>query len=208
MNARPSRLALALALSAVAAGSAATEFPNEAANARVSHGMVLSLPDLSPVANAASVMQRNRHGVSFSFRTTGLEPDTVYTMWVLVFNNPQFCIGTADLGCSPMVGDFAADTPIAASLVWGAGGISDGWGQIRLESTVFEGEGGWPGFKAFGPGLLDSSKAEIHLVLRRHGSAAELETAGLLETALTTPGGCVGAPCGAAGDVQAAAHLP
>src|SRR3546814_1509487 len=93
----------------------------------------------------------------------------------MIFNNPQFCEGTETLTCAPAMGDFAPDTPVEASLVWGAGGISDGWGQLHLEGTVLEGDGGWPGFKAFGPGLNNSFKAEIHLVLRRHGSADDLQ---------------------------------
>ncbi len=209
MNAKLGKLALAIAISAaVAAPATAGHSRNGAAPASVSYGQVITLPiaESVPVANATSVMLRNRHGVTFSFRTTGLEPDTAYTLWVLVFNNPEFCIGSDTVKCAPPAGDSAPDTPIEASLVWGAGGISDGWGQLRLEGKLLEGEGGWSGFKAFGPGLNNSFKAEIHLALRRHGSAEELHDLGLLEEALTTPGACVGSPCGADKDVQGVVH--
>lgn len=210
MNAQLGKLALAIAIStAIAAPASAGHSRNGAALALVSHGQVISVPDLPafvPVANANSEMLRNRHGVSFSFRTSGLEPNTVYTLWALIFNNPQFCVGTETLTCAPEIGDLTPGTPVEASLVWGAGGISDDWGQLRLEGTLLEGDGGWPGFKAFGPGLNNSFKAEIHLVLRRHGSAVELSDLGVLQDALTTPAFCVGSPCGAAGDVQAVVH--
>lgn len=130
MNAQLGKLALAIAISASVAAPAIAGHPrNGAALAFISHGQVISVPDLPefvPIANAASEMLRNRHGVSFSFRTTGLEPDTAYTLWALIFNNPQFCMGTETLTCAPEMGDFAPDTPVEASLVWGAGGISDG----------------------------------------------------------------------------------
>ena len=173
----------------------------------VSYGQVLVLP-IGPdgpvrIPNATSVMQRSRHGVSVSFRTTGLEPDTVYTLWMLVFNNPQFCEHPlAIVNCNPGAGDLAIPA-VEGSVLWAAGGISDASGQIELASSVFN-DGSTPGLKLSGPGLLDPFRPEVHLVLKRHGLAAELEATGELETALTTNRGCVVA----CRDVQAAAHLP
>lgn len=210
--ARPAlRLLLPLLLTGAAASSQAQDFAENSfrtwAPASVSYGKVISLPVSPPgpvqISNATSVMQRSHNGVSVTLRTTGLEPDTVYTLWMLVFNRPDQCVGIPMVSlCNPGAGDITRPG-VEGSVLWTAGGISDSFGQIRLSGSVFA-DGSTPGLKLFGPGLEDPFRPEIHMVLKRHGPAVELATMGLLNTALTTPGGCVDACV----DVQATSHLP
>lgn len=186
---------------AMAAGSVI-----DAENGFLSHGKVVALDgNFSPIANASSTMLRNRHGVTVSVDTTGLEPEAAHTIWFLVFNNPEFCTGSPGLDCDPAAGD-VVNPAVQASVLWGgAGRVSDAFGQISLDGTVFEGAP--PGLLLFGPGLIDSLKADIHVIVRSHGSAAALEGAGQLAAALTTPGGgCKPNGVNDCADVQAVAH--
>lgn len=182
------------AVSLAQPGSQSTE------NASVSHAAVVIdlLNDRAPVPNASSVLHRNRHGVTISFNTTGLEPNAAHTFWLLVFNRPEFCTRNDDSG---LLCDSAVDEH---ETIWGGGRISDEWGQINLDSTVIAGDEL--------PGLLNSQRAEIHIIARSHGPAANLQALGQLEDALTTPGGgCASVGfmgSGRCANVQAAGHAP
>lgn len=189
----------------MAAGAAAqAPAPFSAENASASHNRLLWLSDFRPMPNSSSTMLRNRHGVTLSVNTAGLEPDAAFTVWFLVFNNPEFCAGTAELNCSPLVGDLG-NPAVDASAFWGAGRVSDFHGQLDIHSTIFAG-GDVPGQRLFGPGLLHATKADIHIIVRSHGSAATLQAAGQLGAALTTiEGGC---GINACEDVQAVVHQP
>jgi len=199
-------------------GAAQGTSPINADNASVSHGMVVLLDDppgppppdglptmvVGPVTNGASTMLRNRHGVTVSVNTSGLEPDAAHTIWFLVFNNPQFCVGDEVLACNPGVGDLQ-NPDVEGSVFWGGGRVTDAHGQLAIESTIFAG-GETPGQHLFGPGLINSQTADIHVIVRSHGPAEALEAAGELEAALTTVAG--GCGVNACADVQAVAHQP
>lgn len=123
------------------------------------------------MVDGATVLIRDAasNQINASIMSRALEPDTAYSIWWAVFNNPAFCIepykcALADLGAN-------GDPRVRPSVFWGGGFISDiyGLGQadIRLKPgrtsrELFAGTQNY--------GLQNLAGAEIHLVLRTHGT--------------------------------------
>lgn len=123
-------------------------------------------------------LMRHQDRVSLRLQSSGLEAGAVYTVWFVVFNNPEYCDG-------PCGADDLGDPDVVTSLLWGSGRIVGNQGQGRFSAVLREGNP--PGEVISGPGLLDASKAEIHAVLRTHGAPIP----GLVREQLTTlAGGC------------------
>lgn len=136
----------------------------------------------------ATLKRQNNDRVKLLVDTT-VEPHHVITIWWIVFNNPEACSDPCDLNDLP---PFGGDPAVQAASLWGAGGIADSQGRIRLKSTLPIGDP--PGqAMPFSPpdGILDQYKAEIHVILRTHGP----EQPGLLHAQMTTfSGGCNNMP--------------
>lgn len=133
--------------------------------------------------------------MSVTVNTSSLTPGNAYTMWLVVFNEPQHC---ASVPCS------AADIPnpaVQASVFCGAGRVADDWGQAVF--TAHSVPGAPEGVVLRGPHLVKPLKAEVHTVVRDHG-AVGANGASLQDQLTTINAGCIG-PCV---DVQAAIHLP
>ena len=165
-----------------------------------------------PVLGVSTLM-RYEDAVDMTISTTGLEPGHAYTVWWVIFNNPDACSDE----CGP--DDFPAGVPAAktgpeppdpaveASVLWATGLLvpSDGTANFRARLEV----GNPPGEVDFGPGLVDPMNAEIHLPVRSHGRAILGRVAeqlssidGLCEVTKPDPGS------GKCLNVQIAAHLP
>lgn len=154
-----------------------------------------------PVLGASTLM-RYDDAVDMTISTTGLEPGHAYSVWWVIFNNPEECSG----GCS---GDQLGIPAIDGVVIWATGGIVGNGGHITFHATLAEGDTSGdqpftlPG--GFDLGLVDASTAEIHVVVRTHGVALD---GGDLDAQLTTfAGGCGGTPDPCA-DLQFAVHLP
>ena len=132
-----------------------------------------------PIHDSLATLHRTEDGVELTMDTE--LPEGAYTIWWVVFNNPESCVN----GCD--VGDL--ETPeVNASLFWATGEVvdDDGRGSFRaelLEGTLPTGEDQI----VFGEGLMDSFSAEIHAIARSHGEVIpgqeELQTS-------TFNGGC------------------
>jgi hypothetical protein len=146
-----------------------------------------------------SKLVRNDSGVHMTFRTTGLEPGTVATIWRVLFNDPEECANpgncTGTDSGNPAV-DFSSFYP-AGHVIGGSGkanyGASLPVGRLTVDpdpaaNQLVRG----PAQAEPGDGILnDARKAEIHLVLRTHGQAIP----GLIQHQLSTfDAGCVTAP--------------
>jgi len=189
-------------------GSEPTDVPMLTSNASASISNVFWFENLEAVADASSTLTRNDHGVSFQFRTSELEPGHVYTIWWVVFNNPEACLG--EMACS--LEDLLENPDTDAALFWGTGEIADDLGRAHFSGHVFANSPA-PGEVLFGPDSVLSSveDAEIHLVARTHGPREPLEDAGLLHEAMTTfGGGCADLDLGPndCEDVHVSIHLP
>lgn len=193
------------------AGPPGSSEPLNAADiALVSHSPVIWLAPpagseaFQVLPGTSSTLQRNRHGVTASMTTFGLEPETVHSFWWVVFNNPEYCATT------PCSEPDLFNPDVNGGVFGGSGQVTDAFGHAHFQAHVFMGED--PGlerpFAAFGvvAGLVDPFKAEIHMLNRTHGPAAAFFSSEELETALNTfGGGCDSFDCF---DVQAAVHLP
>lgn len=184
--------------------------PNSADVGVVSHAPVIWLmppmgsEPLSAIQGASSTLHRNRHGITASMTTHGLQPESAYTLWWVVFNNPEHC---ASVPCS--LDDLFDNVDVEGGLFGGSGQVTDAYGRAHFQVHAFKGED--PGLErplagnGLVAGLIDSFKAEIHMVVRNHGPASAYLPEEL-EAALSTFGsGCDQFECF---DHQAAVHLP
>ena len=146
-----------------------------------------------------SILVRTQDAVGATWHSFGLTPGHVYTAWLGVFNNPKAC---ATSPCTPA--DFA--NPVAeGSVIYGSGQIAGDDGTVNF--VVFHAVGDTTGVVAnigTGGGLLNTKKAEIHLVTRTHGLAST-DPAVLQQQLSTFNGGC---PPNTCVNVQAAPHQP
>lgn len=146
---------------------------------------VLTIDDELDVGDAR--LQRRRDGIMFDVHTTGLESGAAYTVWWIVFNNPDEC-GDA---CG---GDDLGTPAVEGSVLHATGRVADPLGNGRFTAFLPKGlvrlnrtETGRERHR-LGPGLQNVTGAEIHLVIRFHGPAAG--GAALVEQLATFNGGC------------------
>lgn len=133
-------------------------------------GSVHGLSDLSDVEGAAAKLTRTNSGVSYSFRTTGLDKGHVVTMWWVIFNVPEECSNPIpEIGAQCGLPDLS-NPDVQSSVMGGQGHIVGKSGRSTHAAHLREGEitTYHPAFVG-SPGLLDAMEAEIHLVLRTHG---------------------------------------
>jgi hypothetical protein len=143
-----------------------------------------------------SMLARNGEGVYMSLHSAGLAPGTVVTAWWVFFNSPKKC-NTSPCSVADLTNADAQPSLVnATGRIVGADGTAD--------FGAFKAEGDTTG-AVFGPGLLNSKKAEIHLVVRTHGPAL-VEDAQLLGQQLSTfNGGC---PPNTCANLQVSIHQP
>ena len=174
----------------------------QAGPASISTARVIELaPGFPTVAGASSKIVRNDNGVTVSVKTT-VNPGA-YTMWMLLWNDTDLCVGSPGLECDP-----ADDPPdcvlFTAGHVVGNNGTLNYSGHRRVNdssgSIVEEGVPGPPCLN----GLTNPQGAAIHLIIRSHGPKQPGQVKQQISTLL---GGCLpGDPADPCADVQAAAH--
>lgn len=148
------------------------------------------------VPGASSKLVRTNRGVSMSLNTNDLSPGA-YTIWWLVFNNPDECtnpIPDTDLLCSPGA-DFA--TGVDASVLFATGNVVDEDREGGFAAHLKKGDDSGA---LFGPGLLNPRGAEIHLDVKWHGEVKPE----MMPAQIMTAGACNGS----CKDLQAAGHTP
>jgi hypothetical protein len=167
--------------------------------------------DGSEVAGSWSRLHRTDAGVTMTIHTTGL-PQHTFTVWWVIFNNPELCshgvpgfsqCGEGDLAL------FGGDPSIQSSVLYATGHLVGGSGRGNFGAHLAVGD---TRGALFGPGLLNPHGAEIHLVVRSHGPAIP----GLVNEQIRTfGGGCIDAPEGTGTpgpnvctDVQGTVHRP
>lgn len=146
----------------------------------------------APVPGAA-ILTRSKGKVEVSMHMSSLDPNTAYTAWWIIFNNPDNC---TDPGCG--LDDLGG--PGEGEVFYANGYISDGSGVANAYATLKE---------KFVPeeprrllsnfvdlpqevGLQDAEGAEIHMIIARsHGAPLAGSTA---EQIGTFDGQCGGGP--------------
>jgi hypothetical protein len=142
------------------------------------------------LAAGAATLTRTSKGISFKIYTSGLEPGA-NTVWIVIFNKPQNCMGGGPGIC--MAPDLA-DSAVQGSVVAGSGYLVGADGIANFSGSLDEGsppEGiqmNVPGGTA--NGLKNSKKAEIHLVVRKHGLIDDLGGAVTQLTTFENPVDC------------------
>lgn len=115
-----------------------------------------------------SVVVRTQRGVLALLRTSDLVAGDAYTVWAVIFNNPDACDGPCDASD-------LANPDVAGFSTLGTGKVADREGTMfymRIPS---------------GEQLMDPRGAEIHFVVRTHGPAIP----DLVEEQISTlNGGC------------------
>lgn len=137
---------------------------------------------------------RSSNGARIEIKTTELGEDVAYTVWWIIFNNPEEC---DDDGCNAT--DFG-NPKVEASVLYATGRVADAeWdgkgtfraflpvGLVLLNRTPDQ-DGRER--QRLGPGLQNPWKAEIHFIIRCHGLAST--GAALIEQIGTFNGGCPG----------------
>lgn len=153
------------------------------------------------VAGAATLTQTKKD-ISFRVYTSGLEPGA-NTAWIAIFNKPQNCAG----GPGACVAPDLANPAVRGSTVYGAGsivgpdGIGSFYGSLKEGSPPDGIEVNTAGGTV--NGLKNSMKAEIHLVVRKHGAIDDPGGAVTQLTTFESPASCIGG-AGACANVQAA----
>jgi len=156
-----------------------------------------------------SVLKRSKRKVQYQINTSGLDVATPHTVWIVAFNNPEYCLTTPCSGADfPFVPGH--DPRAGATFVNAGGGISDLEGNGNFAGTVYTTVNGVSGAEVvLGSGLERSKGADIRLVLRAHGQPASFED--LLAALKTYRGACnlenlvQPMPCR---DYQISIHLP
>jgi hypothetical protein len=165
---------------------------------------VIRIENGTEVVGASSTLVRTANSIRMHVSTSDLDPGAAYTVWWVIFNNPEFCQG----GCG--LDDIMNPARRAATQVavgYAAGHVVSQSGRANFSARLTVGD--LSGFgngdstppPPFGPGLLDPMGAEVHLVIRTHGS----QIPGLVDEQIHSfEGGCTINTCV---DKQASIHI-
>lgn len=163
-------------------------------------GRTTSAVDPEPVADSQSTVERGDGTARATIRSQ-VEPGHAYTLWWVIFNQPEACDGPCgddDVFVDPAdhfpdpedpLAGFRLDQITAAeiSAVWGGGAVADDEGRLEIDWTQREGEPPTqPGQVLLGTreagavvpispvdGLTDAEAAQFLLILLDHGPAHE-----------------------------------
>lgn len=167
-----------------------------------------------------STLVRTSDVVKMTFQPDALAPQHAYTIWWVIFNQPENC---SDPGCGEddifIDGDptkgLNEDQIAAADIVAGyaTGKVASTDGSARFVAALSEGQTGQEVLFGSGALLKDATGAEVHLVNRSHGPVIPGKRA---EQIGSFAGGCevflnppeVPDAEGECADVQFAVHQP
>ncbi|MEE9328617.1 MAG: hypothetical protein V3V30_00655 [Parvularculaceae bacterium] len=142
--------------------------------------------------DGTATLHRSATGIGYTYSARNLQPNSSYTNWFVAFNNPKSCFTPCACGLEDL------ENPAAnVGVYYATGRVSDAYRQAIFMSETDYGE--LPtGDDQVPFDLLTTAvktRAEVHLVIRTHGLAAQDE--GLREDQLTSfnkgcgPDGCV-----------------
>ncbi len=162
------------------------------------------------VPGAYSILDRDCDGISINIHTTTLRPADEYTVWWVVFNNPDQCANP--FHCA---GTDLSNPAVQGSVLYASGRTANWRGVANFQADLQVGDvsGCQPEVIGFpcNP-LLNPLEAEVHVVVRNHGPPI----AGYVcEQTSSFAGGCEGDPeppflhgGNPCFDSQASAHSP
>lgn len=123
--------------------------------------------------NGATILVRDHahETIHASISSRALDPDTAYSIWWAIFNEPQHCVEPYLCTVSDLE-VFGGDPSVKASVFWAGGFLSDGSGVANTTLRLGTGRTDRELFaQTNNYGLENLLGAEIHVVLRTHGPA-------------------------------------
>jgi hypothetical protein len=125
-----------------------------------------------PALGATTLIRDFRNCVvNIKVISSALEANWAYSIWLVVFNQPEHCITPNICGIGDLEA-FGGDPRVEASVFWGGDFVADGTGSADTTLRILPGR---TNRELFGNtrnyGLLNFGGAEIHVVLRSHGLA-------------------------------------
>jgi hypothetical protein len=130
---------------------------------------VYRFADGSPVAGAWSTLSTSDTDARMTLQTSGLPVGHTVTVWWVIFNEPQNCTHPdAGLRCGP--GDlppFGGDDSAVTSLIYASGHEIGGAGRATFSARLALGDNS---DALWGPGLIDPTGADVHLLVRDQGT--------------------------------------
>jgi len=147
--------------------------------------------DTGIIVAGAGTLLRKADGVELRVEMAGLDSNSAYTLWWIIFNNPDECEHGADpadcgLGDVGNPDDFGpADTAVrnAAGFISSPSGTGNTTGELDVGAVAV-------GNFGFGQ-LNDSVGAEIHIVIQTHGRPL----VGSVAQQMTIPGAACNHTC-------------
>jgi hypothetical protein len=136
-----------------------------------SQGELLRFSDGSIVEGSSAMLVRTDKGVTMNIHTSGLDPGAVYTVWWVIYNNPEHC--QSDVCTDPP--DFGKPD-VQTTVLYATGHVIGNNGVGNFAAYLAEGD--TSGHSVPPPPnppddvvfwLVDARKAQIELVVRSHG---------------------------------------
>lgn len=132
---------------------------------------VHTFPGTPEDTTSGGTLLRKKNGVSTRLALHGFDADSVYSVWWVIFNDPDGCAGGPG-ACNG--GDFG---PADASILNAAGFVTGASGNANITAHL-EARTPAAGLQVeFGKGLRPGNGygAEVHMLFLSHGLAADLE---------------------------------
>ncbi|MEE9363430.1 MAG: hypothetical protein V3U92_12605 [Cellulophaga sp.] len=120
--------------------------------------------------SGSSTLYRTEDTITATLESTGLIAGHAYTLWVLVFNQPENC------GGSPCALSDLKNVPAKAEMLGGSGLVADVNGKGIFSCNIRENDGTTSindrlGMPIDVGGIWDAQTVEVHLIVRSHGPA-------------------------------------
>jgi len=136
--------------------------------------------DVRVIDGTSATLVSSESGIWVSMQTDELETNHIYTLWVVVVNNPEAC-ETSPCTASDILGN---SDGVQSEITWGSGLLISDEARMEFSSFLPAGEvaEGW-----YGNGITNPLGAEVHLVVNDHGEVIPEMVATMLNT---YRGGC------------------
>ena len=144
------------------------------ASAGTTRSNVYRFADGSQVAGAYSVVDTTEAGARMRVQTSDLPAGHAVTVWWVIFNDPQHC-SHPEGGLRCGLGDlppYGGDDSAVTSVVYAAGHVIGDSGRSTFAGRLATGDSEGA---LWGPGLINPTTADIHLVVRDHGPKQDPE---------------------------------
>ena len=120
--------------------------------------------------SGSSTLYRTDDTITATLEATDLIAGHAYTLWVLVFNQPENC------GAAPCALSDLKNVPAKAEMLSGSGLVADANGKGIFSCNIMENDGTSSindrlGMPIDVGGIWNAQTAEVHLIVRSHGPA-------------------------------------